>query len=67
MNKTKLKGKANKIVGGAREYAGRVTGKDRVEADGLAQESKGEAQTAIGNLKDKADHVKDKVKKAVKH
>lgn len=67
MNKTKVKGKANKIVGAARERAGRAIGSDRVEADGLAQESKGQTQTAVGDLKDKAGHVKDRVKKAIKH
>lgn len=66
MNKTKIKGKANKVVGAAREQTGRAIGSERVEGDGLAQESKGQTQIAVGDLKDKAGHVKERVKKAIK-
>jgi uncharacterized protein YjbJ (UPF0337 family) len=66
MNKDKIKGKKNEVVGETRERTGRAVGNDELEAKGQAQASKGKAQTAVGNLKDKAGDVKAKVKSAVK-
>lgn len=66
MNKTTIKGKANEIVGAVREHAGRATGNDSLEANGVAQESKGQTQATVGNLREEASHLKDRVKKTVK-
>jgi uncharacterized protein YjbJ (UPF0337 family) len=57
----KLKGLANEAVGNVKQAAGRVTGNDRLVAEGQAQELKGEAQKTVGDVKDGAKSLADKV------
>lgn len=64
MNKDKVKGKANQVVGEARKRAGHAVGNDELEAAGQSQELKGKGQSVVGELKDGAHDVEDKLKKA---
>jgi uncharacterized protein YjbJ (UPF0337 family) len=57
----KLKGLANEAVGNVKQAAGKVTGNDRLVAEGQAQELKGEAQKTVGDVKDGAKSLADKV------
>ena len=61
MTQEKMKGKGNEVVGGAKEKFGEVTGDRDMEAEGEAQELKGKTQGAWGDVKDKAEDLKDKV------
>ena len=55
----KAKGLANEAVGSIKQGVGKVTGNDKLRAEGVVQEKKGEVQKAVGD-------TKDAVKKAVK-
>ncbi len=57
----KLKGLANEAVGNVKQAAGKATGNDKLVAEGKAQELKGEAQKTVGDVKDGAQHLADKV------
>ena len=55
----KVKGMANEAVGNVKQGVGKATGNDKVRAEGVVQEKKGEVQKAVGD-------TKDAVKKATK-
>ncbi|WP_448675664.1 CsbD family protein [Pseudomonas sp. LY-1] len=55
----KVKGVANEAVGNIKQGIGKVTGNDKLRAEGMVQEKKGEVQKAVGD-------AKDAVKKAIK-
>lgn len=50
--KDKVKGMANEAVGNIKQGVGKVTGNDELEAKGVVQEKKGEAQQVKGDVKD---------------
>ncbi|SBW82578.1 hypothetical protein PVE_R1G4696 [Pseudomonas veronii 1YdBTEX2] len=55
----KVKGVANEAVGNIKQGVGKVTGNDKLRAEGVVQEKKGEVQKAVGD-------IKDAMKKAIK-
>jgi uncharacterized protein YjbJ (UPF0337 family) len=55
----KVKGVANEAVGNIKQGVGKVTGNDKLRAEGVVQEKKGEVQKAVGD-------TKDAVKKAIR-
>ena len=57
----KLKGLANEAVGNVKQAAGKATGNDKLVAEGKAQELKGEAQKTVGDAKDGAKNLADKI------
>ena len=57
----KIKGLANEAVGNVKQAAGKATGNDKLVAEGKAQEVKGEAQKTVGDVKDGAKNLADKV------
>jgi len=63
MNEDKVKGKANEIKGRIQRQAGEWTGNVKDQGEGMADEVKGKVQNAWGNIKDKAEEVKDKAAK----
>jgi uncharacterized protein YjbJ (UPF0337 family) len=52
MHKDELKGAAKAAKGSMKEAAGKVTGNERLEAEGIAEKAAGKAQKGVGNLKD---------------
>jgi uncharacterized protein YjbJ (UPF0337 family) len=48
----KAKGLANEAVGNIKQGVGKVTGNDKLRAEGVIQEKKGEVQKAVGDTKD---------------
>jgi uncharacterized protein YjbJ (UPF0337 family) len=56
----KIKGMANEAVGNIKQGVGHVTGNEEMEADGVVQERKGEAQQTAGKVKDKVKDTVDK-------
>jgi uncharacterized protein YjbJ (UPF0337 family) len=48
----KIKGLANEAAGNVKQVVGKAIGNENLEAEGVLQERKGEAQQVIGNAKD---------------
>ena len=61
MDKDRVKGTIDELVGGARRQAGNLTGDKKGEAKGAAQQLKGKVENAIGKLKDAGRRVRDHV------
>lgn len=57
----KIKGLANEAAGNVKQAAGKALNKPELEAEGVMQERKGEAQQALGKGKDAIKNVVDKV------
>ena len=57
----KIKGLANEAAGNVKQAAGRAVNKPELEAEGIVQERKGEAQQALGKGKDAVKKVVDRV------
>ncbi len=58
----KLKGKVNEVKGGAKETYGRETGNDEIAAEGTIDKTKGKGQGVVGEVKEAAHDIKDKIK-----
>jgi uncharacterized protein YjbJ (UPF0337 family) len=54
MNKDDLKGTMDDAAGRAKRQVGEWTGDTKTQVDGAAQQVKGKAEKAVGNLKDAA-------------
>ncbi|MFN0218058.1 MAG: CsbD family protein [Hyphomicrobium sp.] len=63
----KIKGYANEAAGNVKQGVGKAVGSDKLEAEGVVQELKGEAQVAVGKtkdaIKDVANATADKINK----
>lgn len=58
----KLKGKVNEVKGGAKEEYGRETGNEEIAAEGQLDQAKGKGQGAVGEVKEAAQDIKNKIK-----
>ena len=54
MHKDEMKGAAKDAKGTMKEAAGKLTGDERLEAEGNADQAKGKLQKGVGNLKEAA-------------
>ncbi len=54
MHKDTVKGTAKEATGSIKEAAGKVTGNERLEAEGAAEKIAGKIQKGVGDLKDAA-------------
>jgi len=54
MHKDQVEGAAKDAKGSIKEAAGKATGDERLEAEGVADRTAGKLQKAVGNLKDAA-------------
>lgn len=54
MHKDQMKGAAKDAKGSMKEAAGKMTGDDRMRAEGAADKTAGKIQKGVGNLKDAA-------------
>jgi uncharacterized protein YjbJ (UPF0337 family) len=52
VNNDKLKGTANTSIGSLKEGAGKATGNKNLEAEGVVQKTKGQAQQLSGSIRD---------------
>ncbi len=59
----KIKGKVNEVKGDAKENYGRETGNSEIEAEGQMDQAKGKGQGVVGEVKEAANDIKDKIKK----
>ena len=54
MHKDEMKGAAKDAKGSMKEAAGKVTGDEKMRAEGAAEKTAGKIQKGVGNLKDAA-------------
>ena len=52
MDKDRIKGSAEQAKGKVKEWAGKITGDGKTEAEGKADQVKGKVQSTIGGIKD---------------
>jgi uncharacterized protein YjbJ (UPF0337 family) len=52
MDKDRIKGSAEQAKGKVKEWAGKITGDSKTEAEGKADQVKGKVQNTIGGIKD---------------
>lgn len=57
MHKDTAKGALKDAKGNLKEAAGRATGDERLESEGVADQAAGKVQKGVGNLKDAARDV----------
>ena len=61
MNKNQVKGRVKEVEGMIKEVAGKLVGNEKLEQKGKVQKILGEAQAAVGDIK---QDVKDAVENA---
>ncbi len=55
MNKDRLNGTLDEVVGSAKRKAGKLTGNARLQVEGIAQQAKGNLESALGKIKDQTN------------
>ncbi|MBD8908046.1 CsbD family protein [Methylorubrum zatmanii] len=58
----KIKGVANEAAGSIKQSVGKVTGNEKLQAEGKAQELEGKTQRAVGGAKEGVKNAADAVK-----
>jgi uncharacterized protein YjbJ (UPF0337 family) len=54
MHKDQMKGAAKDAKGSMKQAAGRMTGNERMQAEGAAEKTTGKMQKGVGDIKDAA-------------
>lgn len=54
MHKDEIKGAAKQATGAVKEAVGKVTGNERLQAEGMVQKAAGKLQQGLGDIKDAA-------------
>jgi uncharacterized protein YjbJ (UPF0337 family) len=52
MNKDRVKGAIDEVVGSAKRHVGSLTGNTGTKAEGAVQQLKGKAETTVGKMKE---------------
>jgi len=60
MDKQRVKGAVDEVVGNAKRQIGGLTGNTGTEIRGAVQQMKGKVETAVGKVKDATRDAKDK-------
>ena len=63
MDKEHIKGAAQKVEGALKDAAGKVTGNEKLQAEGKADKAAGAARQTAGDVKDAGRNVADAVKR----
>jgi uncharacterized protein YjbJ (UPF0337 family) len=58
MNKEKVEGKIDEVMGDIKQHVGEWTGDSDMRLQGVAQQLKGTVETAVGKVKDAASDLK---------
>ena len=61
----KIKGAANEVAGNVKQGVGNLTGNDKLQAEGKAQEVEGKTQRTVGEAKDGVKNAADKIKRSI--
>ncbi len=59
MDKEHIKGAAEKIEGSIKEATGKLTGNDKLRAEGIADKAAGTTREAAGDIKDAGRKIAD--------
>jgi uncharacterized protein YjbJ (UPF0337 family) len=59
MNKDRVMGVVDEVVGNTKSKAGKLTGNNRLQVEGMAQQVKGKVENAWGKTKDAVHEVVD--------
>jgi uncharacterized protein YjbJ (UPF0337 family) len=62
MDKDRVKGKIDEVVGSAKRHVGNLTGDTKTEVKGAVQQVKGKVESAWGKTKDAARDAHDNLK-----
>jgi uncharacterized protein YjbJ (UPF0337 family) len=54
MDREHIKGAADKVKGAVKDTAGKVTGDEKMQAEGKVDKAKGAARSAVGDVKETA-------------
>ena len=63
----KVEGKTHEVIGRGKEAIGAATGNDDLRADGLKDQAGGKVQQLVGEVKEGAEKIGEKIKDAVSH
>ncbi len=63
MDKEHIKGAGDKIKGAVKEAAGKISGNDRLVAEGKADKAEGSVRQSVGDVKDAGRKVADSAKR----
>ena len=63
MDKEHIKGAAQKAEGAIKDAAGKLTGNEKLQAEGKADKAAGAARESVGDVKDAGRKVADAVKR----
>ena len=63
MDKEHIKGAAQKAEGAVKDAIGKVTGNEKLQAEGKADKAAGAARESVGDVKDAGRKVGDAVKR----
>ena len=63
MDKEHIKGAAQKVEGAIKDAAGKLTGNEKLQAEGKADKAAGAARESVGDVKDAGRKVADAVKR----
>ncbi len=63
MNKDTVEGNVQQVKGSVKEALGKVTGNERLEAEGATEKVAGKVQEGVGKTRDAAEETADKLKK----
>jgi uncharacterized protein YjbJ (UPF0337 family) len=59
MDKNRVKGTIDEVVGSAKRHVGGLTGNTKTEVEGAAQQLKGKVENTVGKVKDAARNARD--------
>ena len=59
MDKNRVKGTIDEVVGSAKRHVGGLTGNTKTEVEGAAQQLKGKVENTVGKVKDEAHDAQD--------
>ncbi|GIL41826.1 CsbD family protein [Roseiterribacter gracilis] len=60
VDRDRIEGAAKQAKGGLKEAAGKITGDEKLKAEGAADKAAGKVQNAVGGVKDKIRETLDK-------
>jgi uncharacterized protein YjbJ (UPF0337 family) len=60
MDKNRIEGAGRKFAGGAKETLGKMTGNDKLKAEGKVEKAGGKVQEGVGKAADALRHERDR-------
>ncbi|MCX8255650.1 hypothetical protein RHAL1_01184 [Beijerinckiaceae bacterium RH AL1] len=63
MDKEHIKGAAQKVEGAVKDAAGKLTGNEKLQAEGKADKAAGAARESVGDVKDAGRKAADAVRR----